>query len=390
MGKRHKYKCIGDFYDFVTSGKNYHYTISDEERNRPFPGYDGRINLNCPIHGTFSVRISSFKCLSGCYKCGRKTAADKQRFSLEYFISEVHKKFPGRFDLSGINYVNQKSRVTVKCLKHGPFSALAGKILLGQGCKKCRYEKMAETRTTKFKDFILKANKIYGTSLYDYSESNYVNMNTKIKIKCLKHGVYFYQEPSKHLIGTGCEHCEMESRIKSRTMTTEEFIVRAREIHGNKYGYSKTQYKHHSVPVNIICKKHGEFLQKPIKHLSGHGCPICKTSSGEREIHGFLEKNLYNFRTQYKFFDCANINLLRFDFAILDNNKVKCLIEYQGRQHYEPVDYFGGLEGLKNTRLRDKIKYNYCKEHNIPLYYITYKDNIEDKLKEFLEIKDAS
>jgi hypothetical protein len=61
-----------------------------------------------------------------------------------------------------------------------------------------------------------------------------------------------------------------------KRLTTEEFVQRATEIHGDKYDYSKVIYLNTMAKVNIICKIHGEFQQTPNKHLSHeHGCPYC-------------------------------------------------------------------------------------------------------------------
>ena len=58
-------------------------------------------------------------------------------------------------------------------------------------------------------------------------------------------------------------------------LTTEEFIKRAQELHGDRYDYSKVEYVGSKTKVCIICKEHGEFSQSPQKHLSGQGCPVC-------------------------------------------------------------------------------------------------------------------
>ena len=116
-------------------------------------------------------------------------------------------------------------------------------------------------------------------------------------------------------------------------------------------------------------------------------CPFCnsKYSKGERKIKEFLDSNLIQYDTQYKFEDCKHINSLPFDFVIFDsNNKIKCLIEYDGEQHYNFIKLFhGDEEGFKYQQLRDKIKTDYCKDHNIKLIRIPYTDynNIEEILK---------
>ena len=58
-------------------------------------------------------------------------------------------------------------------------------------------------------------------------------------------------------------------------LTTEEFLKKAQAVHGDKYDYSQVIYEKNDIPVVIICPKHGEFLQKPNKHLIGHGCKLC-------------------------------------------------------------------------------------------------------------------
>lgn len=119
-------------------------------------------------------------------------------------------------------------------------------------------------------------------------------------------------------------------------------------------------------------------------------CPFCnsKYSKGERKIKEFLDDNLIQYDTQYKFEDCKHINSLPFDFVIFDfNNKIKCLIEYDGEQHYNFIKLFhGDEEGFKYQQLRDRIKTDYCKDHNIKLIRIPYTDynNINQILTNYL------
>jgi len=61
----------------------------------------------------------------------------------------------------------------------------------------------------------------------------------------------------------------------AKRLTTEEFIEKARIVHGNKYGYSEAEYKNNHTKLMIICKKHGVFLQTSNDHLDGHGCNTC-------------------------------------------------------------------------------------------------------------------
>lgn len=109
-------------------------------------------------------------------------------------------------------------------------------------------------------------------------------------------------------------------------------------------------------------------------------CGCIKNSYGEERIKQLLKENHIDFIKEYSFKDCCSKQgvKLRFDFAIFKNNKLHCLIEFQGDQHNKSVDWFGGEESLKLTQERDNIKREYCKNNNIVLVEIPYKD--KDKL----------
>lgn len=122
------------------------------------------------------------------------------------------------------------------------------------------------------------------------------------------------------------------------------------------------------------------FTALPAKINNGHitscGCRI--QSSGEEYIASLLKEFNIDFDPQYIFDDCKYTYVLRFDFAILRNNKVIGIIEYDGKQHFEPIDFFGGIEGFEKTQIRDNIKNNYCKSKNIPMLRIPYAMSINE------------
>ena len=120
--------------------------------------------------------------------------------------------------------------------------------------------------------FIEKARQIHNDK-YDYSKVNYVNSRTKVCIICPEHGE-FWQTPHNHLKGYGCAECGKEKSHLPK-ITTEDFIAKSKERHGNKYDYSKAYYKTGDAKVCIICPEHGEFWQTPSNHINGSGCPKC-------------------------------------------------------------------------------------------------------------------
>ena len=87
-------------------------------------------------------------------------------------------------------------------------------------------------------EFIERAKAVHGDK-YDYSKVKYIDAKTKIHIICPKHGE-FWQSPPKHLLGQGCKECGKDKISKAVSLTTEEFIERAKTVHGEKYDYSKT------------------------------------------------------------------------------------------------------------------------------------------------------
>lgn len=171
-------------------------------------------------------------------------------------------------------------------------------------------------------------------------------------------------------------------------MTQEEFIRRAIEAHGNKYDYSKVIYINSYTPVEIICPLHGPFWQNPSSHISRrhpNGCPVCCESSGERTIRVFLEKHKISFKAQKEFEDCKYKDTLPFDFYLPDFN---ICIEFQGKQHYDPQEYFGGQKTFELVQIRDQIKKEFCKKENINLIEIPYWEKDIIKILENLLLKE--
>jgi len=227
-------------------------------------------------------------------------------------------------------------------------------------------------------DFILKAKKVHNDK-YKYSKVDYQHTNNKVCIICSIHGE-FWQTPHQHIQGRGCPKCAMLLRKQNHPFSTNEFILKANQIHNFKYDYIKVCYVDCKTNVCIICPDHGEFWQNPHRHLQGCGCPRCYQSKGEKQIERWLKENNVVFIPQKRFKKCkSSISnyYLSFDFYLPEINTC---IEYDGRQHFMPVKYFGGAQKFQRTKINDQIKNIFCLNNKITLIRISYKDNIKEKL----------
>lgn len=287
------------------------------------------------------------------------------------FLNKALKTHNKKYDYSLVEYKNNKTKVKITCSTHGVFEQTPGNhINKKSGCPSCVKLKKYTTQ-----EFINKAKKIHEEK-YDYSLVNYVNSRTKIKIICPKHGV-FKQSPAIHLYGIGCLDCSGKNK-----RTVEEFVKEAKKIHGEKYDYSLVEYNNGDSKVKIICPTHGVFKQTPRNHLHNQQCPICNISKGELFIKNFLEENKITYKQQYSFPTCKYKYILRFDFYLPDHN---LCIEYDGIQHFKPVDYFGGVKALNESKKRDEIKNNFCENNNIKLIRINH--NQKDLNQVFNDLK---
>ena len=197
-----------------------------------------------------------------------------KRKTTEQFIADAVSVHGDKYDYSKVQYKGSKSKVEIVCKAHGSFWQEPTSHLSGIGCPKCGRINASNKNKLTNEEFIAKARKIHG-DYYDYSKVNYINSKIKVCIICPIHGE-FWQQANSHLNGEGCVKCSYIYRGKIQSISTDEFIKRAKEIHGDKYDYSKVNYISNNTKVCIVCPKHGEFWQTPSGHInSKQGCPKC-------------------------------------------------------------------------------------------------------------------
>ena len=179
-------------------------------------------------------------------------------------------------------------------------------------------------------------NSIHGNK-YNYSHSDFNLL--KIKIECPEHGI-FEQNKYSHK-KYGCWKCSVEYRSKSQRLSKEEFEIKSRKVHGNKYEYSKVDYINNNTKVLILCSKHGEFKQIPSSHLQGNGCPKCGTES-----------------------------MVQLQSMTTDNFLKKALMVHENKYDYSLVNYFNQKQKIKIIckihGVFEQLPHNHLKGYGCP------------------------
>ena len=315
-----------------------------------------KVCIVCMEHGEFWQTPYSHLSGCGCPVCGKKKSDKIKTLSLNEFIEKAKKIHGDKYDYSKVEYVNNSTKVCIICPKHGEFWQTPSSHLSGSGCKNCFEEKKKTLHNLTKEQFIEKAKKVHGDK-YDYSKVDYVNARTKVCIICPEHGE-FWQDPYTHSIGGMCQKCRIQVIKEKKTLTKDEFIERAKKIHGEKYNYSISEYKSARRQIAIKCPKHGEFWQIADAHMRGSGCPICANSlsTPENEIYNFINNNIkYNVEQRNR----SLIKPYELDIHIPE---LKIAIEYNGL-YWHSTKFIDN----KNKHLEKMLL---CKKNDIKLITI--------------------
>lgn len=225
------------------------------------------IVITCKKHGDFIQKPCNHLRSKGCPDCIKR-----HFYTTDSFISKSNEIHNRKYDYSKTIFKSTRDEVIITCPIHGDFKQTANAHLRGFGCDKCKHDKAFNSTLKSRRDkFIDNSLRIHGDR-YDYSHVDYKNNVTPVEIICKIHGS-FWQTPRDHINGCGCKLCSRS--IDKRKL---DFISKAIDIYGDLYDYSNVEYFNNSTPVEIICKLHGSFFQKPNIHLSGHGCRKCANS----------------------------------------------------------------------------------------------------------------
>jgi hypothetical protein len=304
-----------------------------------------KVTIICREHGEFKTwPLLHINKGSNCPKCAKVSSASKNRTSVKDFIEKASKIHNNKFDYSLVKQFKTTSeKVEIICPVHGVFEQMASSHLSGRDCLKCSYEKRGKDRLLT-KGGLMKKLMSVDPNL-SYNIEGFTKMTSKIKYTCPVHGE-LEQSISKFLNKSkGCKNCNIEANVFRRS--TEFFIGKAKEIHGDNYSYDKVVYKTNRHKVIITCKYHGDFLQSPNSHVdSKAGCPICaKITSNSKENYSIEESKLIDCYIYLMKFKQGSEVFYKVGISRFPKNRKKGII-YSSDRKYKPLLFY-----LKKTSL---------------------------------------
>ena len=314
----------------------------------------------------------------GCKLCACEKISKANRATHDKYVQDLAIKNP-IIEVIG-EYINAKTKILHHCLRHDVYwDVTPDDVLHGCGCKQCRDEKYNKSRSKSHEQYIHEV-EIINPDIVVIGQ--YAGNKIPIEHYCKVHNVFWSISPDGILSGYGCRECRKEKIAYKKSKTHEQYVAELAIINPDievveKYIGANTQILHR-------CKIDGyEWLAQPANILNGCGCPQCKESGGERKVRQWLQNHGIEYIYQKTFIDCKDQKQLPFDFYLPDFN---VCIEYDGEQHFRPVDLWGGDESFKRLQLHDSIKTEYCQDNNIHLLRIPYFKNVEEELNNFLFI----
>lgn len=253
-------KVHGDFYDY--SQVEYHSTHK-------------KVKIICPLHGEFFQTPSLHKSGGGCSECYNAKRSEVQMHPLSDVLATFKVMHGDLYDYSLVDYKGNNTKIDIICREHGVFKQVVASHKSGCGCPRCYADSRSSGLILEWTTVLADFTAIHG-GRYDYSESiySYVNNKSKISIICPVHG-RFSQVVSSHKSGYGCKKCATKFSADERRLNTKEVVNGLKDVHGDRYDYSKVDYTGAKEKIVITCLKHGDFTQTVSEHKRSYGCPRC-------------------------------------------------------------------------------------------------------------------
>lgn len=300
----------------------------------------------------------------------------------EKFVSEMKAKNPTIIVLG--EYIKSSVKIKCKCsICKYEFNSRPNDLLNGHGCPQCKKQNLSKMYKHTHEDFI---QKLKDKNIYVNVISDYAGCHQNVRCKCNICNNDF-DIIAGNLLKHGCPICGIKRRTLIHTKSHETF---EKELYAQNQNIEIIgKYINSKTPIECMCKICGnKWFAIPDGLLGdkGTGCPHCRIYKGEKQILDYLEKNKILFERQKTYKDLIGIGgkKLSYDFYLPNHN---IFIEYNGEQHYFPVDFFGGKDRFIIQQEHDKRKQEYVKKINAKLLIIPYWDfnNIQNILSKRLK-----
>ena len=267
---------------FIEEARKVHGDLYDYSNTRYLSGVEP-VAITCKVHGVFYQQPFYHLRDNGlCPKCIDGYLAQNKPKDINKFIEKSKGKFGDYFNYDNAEFVGDQF-VKLTCPKHGDIViGIESHLRSKTGCRECSFDLRRKSQD----DAIKRLREVHGDK-YDYSQVEFKNIRTRMKIICPKHGA-FYQTYKKHSSGIGCPECGKYVRVSN----TDEFKMKMLDKYGDRYDLSNVDYYNNKTKVKITCNRCGRnFEMRPNDLLTGHGCPCFETgiSDAETEIYTYIK-----------------------------------------------------------------------------------------------------
>lgn len=305
---------------------------------------------------------------NGCPKCSKLVQNKKATMTHSEFLQKVEPKLSKNIKIVG-RFSGAKRKVLCTCMICGNnFETTAQRLYHIKSCRQCAHAEVEKKHLSmglqNFQEWLSGQSEIVLLSEYH-------SMTEKVHLKNQTCGHEWWTIPYNIMKRHGCPKCANIANGNRCRKTHDEFIQELRAV--NLLVEPLEEYRGADANIRCRCKLCGaEWQVRPANLLSGRGCPNCSVmSSGERTIYTYLKNRGIDMSVHHSFDDLLGVGgrPLSYDFYLPDYH---LLIEFQGLQHFEPVDVFGGEEHFKIQQEHDARKAAYAQEHNYLFVTINY------------------
>lgn len=329
-----------------------------------------QIEYTCPIgHNDSTLFYRFYIGGSRCNQCKYIKMADQFRLNFEDIRIE--------FKSLGFNLITSEYKLSTDILNficpkgHNTNMAYYTWKNSEYKCYPCYLEILQKSKAFTYEQ-VKKMFEIKGCQLLS---TNYINAKQQLEYICPnKHKNSVTLDGFNRVDTVVCEYC---SNVHKHTI--DEIKIKFEEV---GYTLLAKEYIDAKTPLKFICNG-GHTHQISWTHFrSGQRCAHCNINHGTQACKDYLDKLKLNYITEKSFPKCHLKKVLRFDLYV-DNS---FLIEFDGEQHFNPIDYFGGKETHKAQCMKDTIKNLFCIDSCIPLLRISYQEikQIPDIINSFL------